>query len=574
MHSSLIGIMNNWSHVEQAFLKKSGRQESYDGEHIPVVEVLNIYELGKIVALNFMEWVHDNPSGVVALPTGRTPEYFIKTLGRYKSMWNDPNVIAEVRANGYPHDHFPDTSGLKFVMLDEFFPILPTHRNAFCSYVKSYYLPLLNVKPENVLDFDLVARKVLTFEELDSFKDAAIDLELLTNTDALSVELAARRDILLKVQKYCDDFELSVENFGGIGFFLGGIGPDGHIAFNQEGCSHSSRTRLVNFNYMSAAAAAGDLGGIEIARGKAAMTIGLATICAKADATIIIMAAGEGKASVVRAAIEDPVSEERPSSILHGKPRSRFYLTHGAASLLTARRAERISSITEDSCLSWALQHLSDSFNRRVSPNLLSVPSDFLTAETLIHRVSLSCGKPVHELSSVDLLNAGLEGTAAPLWMRDFLKFKIMTACVSRRLRERIEAGLIAASPIGKSIVHTAPHHDDIMLSYHGAMHEILGRQPAIGANEKRNDTESIGENDATSKARRARSTSGGFVRPSVSPDGLGEAYNSNVNHFAYLTSGFHSVNDSFIQVVCVVHSTLILDVKFFLMFRPSCRRT
>ena len=61
----------------------------------------------------------------------------------------------------------------------------------------------------------------------------------------------------------------------GIGFFLGGIGPDGHIAFNQQGDKLDSTTRLVNFNYPSAAQAAGDLGGIEISRGKAAITIGL-----------------------------------------------------------------------------------------------------------------------------------------------------------------------------------------------------------------------------------------------------------------------------------------------------------
>lgn len=541
--------MSSWSSVESAFLDKSGRQYQYGGENVPVVEVLNIYELGKIVALNFMEWVQNNPTGVVALPTGRTPEYFIKTLSRYKSMWGDASVMAEIRSNGYRYEQFPDTSKLQFVMLDEFFPILPTHRNAFCSYIKSYYLPLLGLPSEQVLDFDLLARSVLTLEELNVFKDIPVDVSLLDSQRELSEEQTHQRNILLKVQRYCDEYEQRIADLGGIGFFLGGIGPDGHIAFNQEGCPHSSRTRLVNFNYMSAAAAAGDLGGIEIARGKAAMTIGLATICAKKDATVIIMAAGEGKAKVVRDAVEDLASEKCPSSVLHGMSTARFYLTHGAASLLTARRAERIASVKEDVCIAWALQHLSDSFNLKVAPNLLPVPSDFLVAETLVHRVSLSCGKPVHELSSDDLLGAGLEGSAAPNWVRDPLKFKIMSACISRRLRERIEAGLIASSPIGKSIVHTAPHHDDIMLSYHGAMHEMLGRQPSIGANEKRKSSENSTDLEPVSITRRQRSTSGTFVMPIVSSTGLGEAYNSNVNHFAYLTSGFHSVNDSFIQV-------------------------
>ena len=197
--------MSSWSSVESAFLAKSGRQEKYEGEKIPIVEVLNIYELGKIVALNFMEWAQQHPTGVVALPTGRTPEYFIKTLSRYRSMWNDPAVMAEIRSNGYSHEHFPDTSGLRFVMLDEFFPILPSHRNAFCSYIKSYYLPLLDVAPENVLDFDLLARKVLTLDEINVFRDIPVDISLLDSEEGITGDKLVQRNILLKVQRYCDD---------------------------------------------------------------------------------------------------------------------------------------------------------------------------------------------------------------------------------------------------------------------------------------------------------------------------------------------------------------------------------
>ena len=69
-----------WSTVERCFLAKSGKKCTYDGEKVATIEVQNIYELGRLVALRFLEWVRDNPSGVVALPTGRTPEYFIKTL--------------------------------------------------------------------------------------------------------------------------------------------------------------------------------------------------------------------------------------------------------------------------------------------------------------------------------------------------------------------------------------------------------------------------------------------------------------------------------------------------------------
>ena len=49
---------------------------------------------------------------------------------------------------------------------------------------------------------------------------------------------------------------------GGIGFFMGGIGPDGHLAFNCRGASHHGTTTLCKLNYESQAAAAGDLGGM------------------------------------------------------------------------------------------------------------------------------------------------------------------------------------------------------------------------------------------------------------------------------------------------------------------------
>ena len=42
----------------------------------------------------------------------------------------------------------------------------------------------------------------------------------------------------------CANYEKAIESFGGIDLFMGGIGPDGHIAFNEPGSSLSSRTRV------------------------------------------------------------------------------------------------------------------------------------------------------------------------------------------------------------------------------------------------------------------------------------------------------------------------------------------
>ena len=137
-----------------------------------------------------------------------------------------------------------------------------------------------------------------------------------------------------------------------------------------------------------------------------------------------------------------------------------------------------------------------------------------------------------------------------PAWIADNNNFRILVSCAARRLREKIDGGLRAASAVNKSILHTGPHHDDIMLSYHGAMHEMLGRQPAGMVTNSYAESVFSGTSSPTnaakegkayvSPARRTRSDSIG----SVAPLQLGEKYNGNVNHFAYLTSGFHSVED------------------------------
>lgn len=42
----------------------------------------------------------------------------------------------------------------------------------------------------------------------------------------------------------CADYERKIAAAGGIELFIGGIGPDGHIAFNEPGSSLVSRTRV------------------------------------------------------------------------------------------------------------------------------------------------------------------------------------------------------------------------------------------------------------------------------------------------------------------------------------------
>ena len=543
-------MMPSFTDIEKAFIAKSGRSDAYPGERSLIVEVNNVYELGQLVAIAFLEWVVANPSGVIALPTGRTPEYFIKTLDRYRTHWGSPALVAELTGLGFiPNSTFPDMAQLTFVMLDEFFPISTEHRNSFCNYIRNFYCEPLGIPNERILDFDLISNGIITKDEMAVFSAINIDLSLLSTTHLLTEAEKKQREILVKIDGFCKDFEARVRALGGIGFFLGGIGPDGHIAFNQQGSALDSVTRLVGFNYPTAAAAAGDLGGIEKARGKAAMTIGLATIAYNKDAKAIIMAAGEGKAEVVRRTIEDKPSASNPGSKLQELVGARFYLTHGAASKLTARKAQDISKITVN-CVSWALGHLSGvGVGLGIDlAHLVVPPQEYLLAESLIYDCSRKVGKPVHELRDASELNALPQSAHVPDWMKEPHNFLVMISCAARRLREKVDGGLRAASSISKSILHTAPHHDDIMLSYHGAMHEMLGRQPAgtlfagTGGGLKKGHSSqlSLTSSNNSSASRDKLDETENLVAPLT----LGETFNNNVNHFAYLTSGFHSVED------------------------------
>ena len=49
----------------------------------------------------------------------------------------------------------------------------------------------------------------------------------------------------------CDAYERKITEAGGIELFVGGIGPDGHIAFNEPGSSLVSRTRVKTLNQVS-----------------------------------------------------------------------------------------------------------------------------------------------------------------------------------------------------------------------------------------------------------------------------------------------------------------------------------
>ena len=75
------------SKVENIALTQSKQKLIYSPEEkIGVIVVNNFPALGKLAALRFLEWVQNNPEGVVSLPTGKTPEFFLKYVTHFLSI--------------------------------------------------------------------------------------------------------------------------------------------------------------------------------------------------------------------------------------------------------------------------------------------------------------------------------------------------------------------------------------------------------------------------------------------------------------------------------------------------------
>src|SRR5690606_25431539 len=82
------------SKSEEAFLKESGVEKI--STHIPYLTVDNFPKLGLVTACRFLEWASENPNGVISLPTGKTPEYFIKWTQYLLENWDDKKGL-EIR---------------------------------------------------------------------------------------------------------------------------------------------------------------------------------------------------------------------------------------------------------------------------------------------------------------------------------------------------------------------------------------------------------------------------------------------------------------------------------------------
>ncbi len=198
---------------------------------------------------------------VLGLPTGTTP------LETYKEL---------IRLHEAGEVSFANV--ITFNM-DEYAGLSADHPQSYHSFMWNNFFSRVDIKPENVHLLDGMAEDPV---------------------------------------KECADYEALIADAGGIDLFLGGVGEDGHIAFNEPFSSLTSRTRTKTLTRETIAANARFFGGDESQVPRTALTVGVGTVLSARK--VLILATGLRKARAVRHAVEGAYNHKWTISALQTHP--------------------------------------------------------------------------------------------------------------------------------------------------------------------------------------------------------------------------------------------------------------
>lgn len=135
------------------------------------------------------------------------------------------------------------------------------------------------------------------------------------------------------LQKECQEYEEAIEACGGIDLFMGGVGPDGHLAFNEPGSSLTSRTRIKTLTTDTIIANSrffdGDLSKVPTQ----ALTVGIGTVMDAKE--VLLVCNGHHKARALKHIIDGDISHKWTASMLQMHPKAIVVCDEAACDELT-----------------------------------------------------------------------------------------------------------------------------------------------------------------------------------------------------------------------------------------------
>ncbi|KAI5475093.1 putative Glucosamine-6-phosphate isomerase [Pseudohyphozyma bogoriensis] len=188
---------------------------------------------------------------------------------------------------------------------------IPTYKRLI-SWVKEGRLSFKNVITFNMDEYVGLSRDHPESYHSFMYTEFFSHIDILPeNTNILDGEA---EDLLLE----CAEYERKITAVGGIDIFLGGMGEDGHLAFNEPGSSLASRTRIKSLAYDTIVANArffdNDISQVP----RMALTVGIATVMDARE--VILVVTGSKKAMALSQCIENGVSHFWTASALQSHP--------------------------------------------------------------------------------------------------------------------------------------------------------------------------------------------------------------------------------------------------------------
>ncbi len=145
------------------------------------------------------------------------------------------------------------------------------------------------------------------------------------------------------LKEECKKYEEKIASYGGINLFLGGVGEDGHIAFNEPGSSLSSRTRDKELNEDTIKVNSRFFNGDTNKVPKLALTVGVGTIMDSEE--VLIVANGYKKAEAIRRGIEEGINHMWTISMLQMHKNAIIVIDEEAASNLMVKTYRHFKDI-------------------------------------------------------------------------------------------------------------------------------------------------------------------------------------------------------------------------------------
>lgn len=210
------------------------------------------------------------------------------------SLWAAEYVVNKINA-------FNPTGDRKFVLG------LPTGSSPIGMYqaiIKAHKEGRISFK--NVLTFNMDEYVNLPEDHPESYH-TFMKKNLFDHIDCPKENIHILNGNAENLQAECARYEQMIKDAGGIDLFIGGIGPDGHIAFNEPGSSLSSRTRIKTLTTDTRIANARFFGGKPENVPSLALTVGVGTVMSAKE--VLILCNGHNKSRALQAAVEGAVTQ-------------------------------------------------------------------------------------------------------------------------------------------------------------------------------------------------------------------------------------------------------------------------